>query len=88
MRTRMSSSSCARVFRGGGIGTLTAWHKAGVLGQVCRRNGQEALGSSFPLGNWPRGAQGDSHFSTGEGGALRGHTHPVGWMFTRLSLGM
>lgn len=27
MRMRMSSSSCALVFRGGGIGNLPAWHK-------------------------------------------------------------
>lgn len=47
MRMRMSSSSCARVFLGGGIGILAAWHKVRRSVTSCTHNDRQgAVGSA------------------------------------------
>lgn len=54
MRMRISSSSCARVFRGGGIGILATWHKARKR-SVTSYSHSDRQRAVVSAGKWPQG---------------------------------
>lgn len=57
MRIRTSSSSCARVFRGGGTGNLEAWHRArrGSVTSLSHSDWQGSVGSAGKQASGPQG---------------------------------
>lgn len=85
MRMRISSSSCARVFRGGGIGILAAWHKARKR-SVTSYSHSDRQRAVVSAGKQASGSQGNGWVCTFR--VLRAQKQPVAEVLTLFSLGM
>lgn len=85
MRMRISSSSCARVFRGGRIGILPAWHKARKrsVTSYSHSDRQGAVGSAGKLAS---GSQ-SNHWVCTTCGVLGAQEQSVVEVLTLFSLG-